>query len=208
MKLLIFGATGLTGRHLVDQALKANHTVTAFARNPVKLEIKHPNLRIVQGDVMEMDSIERAMPGQDAVLSVLGDGDKKSTLRSEGTRRIMESMKKAGITRFVSTSTLGIRDTRTILPPLYTYFLVPFILKHAFNDHARQEELIERSNLDWTIVRPAALTNGPLTGNYHHGFPVTQKGLKLKISRADVAEFILKQVNNNLYIRKAPGISY
>jgi putative NADH-flavin reductase len=208
MKLLIFGATGATGQHLVEQALNLGHVVTAFARTPSKLAIRHAHLSIVEGDVLEKASVENVMPGHDAVLSVLGDGAKRSTLRRDGTFQIMKAMRKAGISRLISTSTLGVRDSRQVLSPMYKYFLVPFILKHAFADHEHQEECIEESKLNWTIVRPAALTNGPFTGSYRHGFPATEKKLKLKISRADVADFILQQLNDNRYLHQKPGLSY
>jgi putative NADH-flavin reductase len=208
MKLIVFGATGKTGRHVVEMAIQQNHTVTAFARTPAKLNLAHANLTIVQGDVLDANAVERAIAGHDAVISVLGDGEKRSTLRTDGTKQIMAAMQKNGIQRFISTSTLGVRDSSIILPPLYKYFLVPFILKHAFADHANQEEAVEKSNLDWTIVRPSALTDGVYTGSYQHGFPSTKKGLKLKISRADVAAFILKQVSDKAYLHKAPGLSY
>jgi putative NADH-flavin reductase len=208
MKLIIFGATGNTGRQIVKQALNEGHTVTAFARNPTKLIIKHSNLEIVKGDIMDVHAVEMAVRGHDAVLSAIGDGEKRSTLRKDGTRNIMRAMSKTGVRRLISISTIGVRDTKTMLPALYKYLLVPFVLKHAFADHAKQEEYIEQSELDWIIVRPAALTNGPYTGIYQHGFSTNQRGLKLKISRADVAAFMLKQISDRKYIRKMPGLSY
>lgn len=208
MKLIIFGATGNTGRQIVEQALNEGHHVTAFARNPAKLFIKHSNLEIVRGDIMNVHAVETAVHGHEAVLSAIGDGEKRSTLRTDGTRNIMRAMEKKGVRRLISISTIGVRDTKTMLPAFYKYLLVPFLLKHAFADHAKQEEYIEQSELDWIIVRPAALTNGPRTGIYQHGFSTSQRGLKLKISRADVAAFMLKQISDRKYIHKMPGISY
>ncbi len=209
MKIIIFGATGGTGRKFVEQALEQGHIVTAFARNPAKLDVKNENLQIVQGDVMDSASVERAVQGQDAVLSAIGAPDKsKDPVRSEGTRNIIRAMEQAGIRRFISLSTIGVGDSREMLPFLYKYILVPLFLRHAFADHAIQENYIEQSRLDWTIIRPAALTDGNHTGAYRHGFPVSEKNLKFKISRADVADFMLKQLTDNTYLHKTPGVSY
>ncbi|NEO34469.1 MAG: NAD(P)H-binding protein [Symploca sp. SIO3C6] len=111
MNLLIFGSTGGTGRQLVEQALEQGHRVTAFARNPAKLDIKHTNLKVVEGDVMDFTSVDKALQGQDVVVCVLGAGKKiTGTIRSEGTRQIIHAMEKAGIRRFICQSTLGAGD--------------------------------------------------------------------------------------------------
>ena len=204
MNVLIFGATGATGRHLVKQALEQNHTVTAFARNPAGLESTHS----IQGDVLDATLVEVAVQGQDAVLCALGaPTSDKTMLRSSGTRNILCAMKKAGVERLVCQSSLGFGDSRDILPFHFKYILVPLVLKHAFADHESQEGLIKRSGLRWTIVRPANLTNGGFTGAYKHGFGVTEK-IKLKISRADVADFMVRQLSDNTYVHKTPGLSY
>ncbi len=208
MKLLIFGATGGVGRQLVEQALEQGHTVTAFARNPAKLDIKHENLKIVQGDVMDFASVERAMQGQEAVLTALGSPPLKNTsVRSEGTRQIIRAMEKAGLQRFVSLSTLGAGHSWEILPLKYK-ILFRTLLRKAFAAHEDQENYIKQSQLDWTIVRPGAFANGDHTGQYRHGFPATDKTIKAKISRADVADFMLKQLSDDTYVRKTPGVSY
>jgi putative NADH-flavin reductase len=209
MKLLIFGATGGTGRKLVELALEQGHKVTAFARNPAALDYQHPNLQVVQGDVMELASVERAMPGQEAVLSALGaPASQKAPVRSEGTRNIISTMEKAGVRRLICQTTLGMGDSRELLPFSYKYLIVPFILRSAFADSERQESYIKQSHLEWTIIRPAALTNGQPTGVYRHGFAVGDKGLKMKISRADLANFILKQLADHSYLYQTPGVSY
>ncbi|MEB3210731.1 MAG: NAD(P)H-binding protein, partial [Leptolyngbyaceae bacterium] len=108
MKLVIFGSTGGTGREVVQQSLADGHHVTAFARNPEKLTIQHPNLTIVQGDVLDPLSVEQAVQGQDAVVCILGSGQQLSgTVRSEGTRQIIQAMEKTGVRRLICQSTLG-----------------------------------------------------------------------------------------------------
>lgn len=209
MKLLIFGATGGTGRKLVELALEQGHKVTAFARNPARLEYRHPNLQIAQGDVMQLTSVERAMQDQEVVVSALGaPASQKAPVRSEGTRNIIGAMEKAGVRRLICQTTLGMGDSRDLLPFSYKYLIVPFILRSAFADSERQENYIRQSLLEWTIIRPAALTNGQPTGVYRHGFSVGDKDLKMKISRADLADFILKQLADNSYLYKTPGVSY
>ena len=209
MKLLIFGATGGTGRQVVEQAIEQGHKITAFVRNPAKLDIKHTNLKVVRGDVMDITSVEQAVQGQDAVVCVLGAGRKTTgTIRSEGTQQIIQAMEKAGIRRFICQSTLGAGDSWENLNFLWKYIMFGFLLRQVFADHEKQEKYVKQSSLDWTIVRPGAFVDGERTGNYRHGFPGTDKTSKLKISRADVADFILEQLKDNSYIHKTPGVSY
>lgn len=209
MNLLVFGATGGTGRQVVEQAIEQGYKVTAFVRNPAKLDIKHTNLKVVRGDAMDITSVEQAVQGQDAVVCVLGAGRKRTgTIRSEGTQQIILAMEKASIRRFICQSTLGVGDSWENLNFFWKYIMFGFLLRQVFADHERQESYVKQSDLDWTIVRPGAFVHGERTGNYRHGFPSTDKTSKLKISRADVADFILKQLTDDLYIHKTPGVSY
>jgi len=208
MKLLIFGSTGGTGRQLVEQDLIKGHVVTAFARNPAKLALKHANLKVVQGDVMNFTSVEDAIQGQEVVLCTLGlPASIKNMMRADGTKNIIRAMDKVGVRRFICQTSLGYGDSRNILPFHMKYIIVPFILRHAFLDHEAQENFIKQSQLDWIIVRPGNLTNGNRSGVYRHGSAVTKKAVKLKISRADVADFMLKQLTDDTYLHKTPGVS-
>ncbi|WP_317106512.1 SDR family oxidoreductase [Chroococcidiopsis sp. SAG 2025] len=209
MKLLIFGSTGSIGRQLVQHALEQGHTVTAFARDPAKLDIQHANLKLVQGDVMDLASVEKAVRGQDAVLCVLGSGGKRTgTIRSEGTRQIIRAMEKGGVRRFVCQTTLGARDSWGNLNFFWKYIMFGIFLRDVFADRQKQENYVKQSHLDWTIVRPGAFVDGDRTSNYRHGFPATDRTSKLKISRADVADFMLKQLVDDLYLHKTPALSY
>jgi putative NADH-flavin reductase len=207
MKILIFGSTGSIGRQLVEQALAQGHAVTAFARDSSKLDIKHANLKVVQGDVMDFASVEKAVQGQEAVLCSIGAGW-KGTIRSEGARHIVSAMENAGVRRFICQSSLGVGDSQGNLDFFWKYIMFGMLLRNAYVDHENQENHVKQSRLDWTIVRPASFTNGNRTGEYRHGFPATEKAIKLKISRADVAEFMLKQLTNDTYLHKTPGLSY
>ncbi len=209
MKLLIFGSTGGTGRQLVQQALEQGHTVTAFARNPAKLDIKHSNLNVLQGDVMNLPSVEKAVQGKDAVVCVLGAGQNMtSTIRSQGTQQIIQAMEKADIRRLICQSTLGAGDSWENLNFFWKYIMFGFLLRKPFADHQKQEDYVKQSRLDWTIIRPGAFVDGERTGKYRHGFSGNDKTSKLKISRADVADFILKQLTDNSYLHQTPSISY
>ncbi|MBP0018717.1 MAG: SDR family oxidoreductase [Cyanobacteria bacterium SBLK] len=208
MKLVIFGATGSTGRQIVEQALEQGHAVTAFTRNPAALESQHANLETIQGDVMGFTAVERAVRGQDAAICVLGGGKNLTgTVRSQGTEHIIQAMEKTGVRRLICQSTIGAGESWENLNFYWKYVMFGFILRNVLADHQRQEKAVKQSNLDWTIVRPGAFVEGDLTGNYRHGFPSTEK-TKLAISRADIADFILKQLTDNTYLGKAPALSY
>ena len=212
MKLLIFGATGGTGIQLVRQALEQGHAVTAFVRDPAKLDIIHPGLKVVKGNVLDPVSVLKAMEGQEAVLSAIGaPASKTGTIRSAGTLNIIQAMQQAGLKRLISQASLGYGDSKKTLdqtPFIFKYIIVPFFLKKGFADHALQEAYIRKSGLDWVIVRPGNLTDGNLTARYKHGFAATEKGLQVRVSRADVAHFMLRQLNENTYLHQSPGISY
>ena len=208
LSILVFGATGGTGRAVVDQALEAGHHVTAFVRTPSKLDRKHDRLKVLQGDATDNAAVRSAMPGHDAVFCALGAPARdRSGLRERGTAAILEAMEATGVRRLVCLSTYGIAETRDSLPFFLKYVVVPFYLARAFADHEAQEERVRASAVDWTLVRPTNLTDGPLTGDYRHGFPPTESGLKLKISRSDVAHFMLQQLDDRSYLRAAAGVS-
>ena len=209
MKLLIFGATGGVGQQVVEQALEQGHTVTAFARNPEKLDIQHLNLKCLQGDVMDPPAVRQAVQGQDAVVCTLGSGQKLTGIvRSEGTRQIVQAMEQAGIRRFICQTTLGAGDSWGSLNFYWKYIMFGMILRNVFADHERQEGYVRQSHLDWTIVRPGAFVEGERTAQYRHGFSGSDKTTKLKVSRADVADFILKQVGDDSYLHQAASLSY
>ncbi|MBN2292651.1 MAG: SDR family oxidoreductase [Pirellulales bacterium] len=208
MKLLVFGATGGTGRELVKQALDAGHFVSAYVRDPAKIKDLHERLRVDSGDVLDSAAVSNSVAGQDAIFSTIGAGASRSTLREEGTRNIVEFMQETGVKRLVSLSSLGVGDSRSNLPFFTKYIIVAIFLRHAFADHERQEAVIKQSSLDWTIVRPPHLKDGPRMGVYRHGFSSTDRRIKGWISRADVAEFMLSQLEDDRYLHKTPGVSY
>ena len=209
MRLVVFGSTGGTGRELLKRALEQGHGVVAYARDPTKLnDLKHPHLEVIRGDVLDSVGVESAVVGKQAVLCTIGAGAKRTTLREEGTRNIVEAMVRAGVKRLICQSSLGVGDSRANLSFFTKHIIVSVFLRHAFADHERQEAVVKQSSLDWTIVRPPHLTNGPRTGTYRHGFTTTDTRIKGKISRADVADFMLKQLTDDMYLHQTPGVSY
>lgn len=210
MKILVIGSTGGTGRAIVEQALAQGHHVTAFARRPEKVTLRHERLEIVQGNVLDENSVSAAVQGKDAVLSALGHKQWfiKTGILSEGTRNIIAAMQKHGVKRFVCETALGIGDTRGKLGLYYTLFVIPVIVFFYFKDKERQERYIQESGLDWVIVRPGQLTNSGKRGAYRHGAQVGSWWRTVTISRADVADFMLKQLTEDTYLRKTPGIAY
>src|SRR6056297_1800395 len=207
MQVTIFGATGSVGKHLVNEALEAGNGVTAVVRDQSKLAVQHANLRVIVADVMIDDErLRGAVSGSDAVIIALGDG-MRGSVRAVGTRHIIAAMKKVGVSRLICQSTLGAGESFANLNWLWRFiFRVP--LRRAMADHLAQEQHVRDSGLDWTIVRPAAFTDGEKTEQYRHGFPAKAEGLTLKISRADVADFMIRQLRSIDYLRKTPALSY
>jgi putative NADH-flavin reductase len=250
MNVLIFGATGGTGRSLVQQALAQGHVVTAFARDPEKIRARHENLRVVQGDILDYNSVEAAVTNQDAVVSALGvrpwvgvislvviacqllarfaaltgpsawlvrlgipllvflATQKRTTTLSEGTKNIVHAMEKLGVRRFICESSLGVGDSKGQLGFLYNYFLIPLFIRNIFADKEVQETVIRSSHLEWVIVRPGALTNGPRTGQYQSWLGAPAAAIRRKISRSDVADFMLRQLGHDADLCKNLGLSY
>ena len=207
MKVLVFGATGSVGRHVVEQGLARGHEVTAFVRDSSGVDAEHGGLTVFRGDVLDGASVERAVRDQEAVFCSIGAG-RKGRVRSEGTRNIVRAMEETGVRRLVCQTTLGAGESRGNLDFFWKHVMFGLLLRDAFADHEQQEVYVRESTLDWTIVRPAAFTDGERTGEYRHGFPSTKKGLKLKISRADVAGFMLDQLTDGTHLRQTPGLSY
>ena len=209
-KVIIFGSTGSIGKQLIQQNLEQGNLVTAFCRSAEKLEaFEHPNLKVQVGDVFNESDINKAVKGQEVVLIALGSGKKrKSIVRSVGTQNIIKAMKENGVRRLICQSTLGTYESNGNLNFFWKYIMFGWFLKQVFEDHELQEEYVKASGLDWTIVRPGAFTDGEKTENYRHGFSPTDRTVTLKISRADVADFILKQMSTSEYLFKTPGLSY
>ena len=209
MNLVIFGASGRTGRHLIEQALEQGHAVTAFARTPSKIKTNHTKLRIVQGNVLDPIAVEQAVEGHDVVLCALGrNRGEPTTALAEGTRNIIQAMERHSVRRILCVSAAGFMGERAdflIGKILFWYF--GRYLTRLFDTMKRQYQELEKSSLEWVAVRPILLDEGPRKGNYRvvtDGIP--SKGYR--INTGDVAEFMLRQLVSNEYVRKAPAIAY
>lgn len=210
MRVLVIGATGGTGRELVQRALAQGHQVTAFVRDPAKLQIEDANLRVAKGDVLDYATVEAAMRGQDAVLSALGHKRffYPNKIQSEGMRNILRAMQACDVPRLVCETALGIGNSVGRLGLPHTFFILPLILHFYMWDKLRQEEAIMASDRDWIIVRPGVLRNGPARGTYRHGPEVGNYFWPVSIARADVAHFMLRQLSDDTYLGMAPGLGW
>ena len=208
MNLLIVGATGGTGQQLVSQALERGHRVTALMRKEPSAEPR-PGLTTVLGNVLDPSSLDHAVQSQDAVLSALGHKQwfRPTRILSQGTQNLIGAMRRHGVHRFVCETALGISDAWWQMGLYYTLFVRPVILPFYFWDKVRQESVIRASDLAWTIVRPGMLTNGPRRGRYRHGLQVGHWLWTVRISRADVAAFMLDQLTDRRYVRATVGVA-
>ncbi len=206
MRLAIFGATGGTGRELVQQALHKGHEVTAIVRRPEAITLTHARLRVITGDVLEPDSFAPALQHQDAVLSVIGVNSLKPiTFYRQSARNLVDQMSKAGVQRLVCLTSVGVLD-KPVGPLFYIWFIKP-LLKNIYDDMRHMEQTIRESSLAWTIVRPARLFDGQQTGQYRLGSS-GELAHANKISRADVADCILGQLETQNNWQKAIAIAY
>jgi len=207
MRLLILGATGRTGRQLLDQGLAAGHALTAFARRPAVLGVYATRLRVCQGDVTDPASVTRAVADQDAILSALGSPTlRRNTVLSDGVGHVLAAMREHRVSRLLCMSSLGVGETRGQLGPLYNLVLLPLLLGHIFAEKERMETVIRASTTDWTIVRPGALTNGPARGRYRAALADVRPPAIPRISRADVAAFMLRETVERRFVRRAVGL--
>lgn len=209
--LAVFGASRGVGRHLVEQALRCGHRVTAVARDTSALagEIQHPQLRLIAGSAADPKVVAEALDGVNVVVCTLGaPALSRSKIRSEGTQVIIDEMKHRGLRRILALSLLGAHETRSRLPFFVKWVLFPLYLRRPVREHERQESLLEKSGLEWTVLRPPFLIDGPLTGRYALDLGEDWSHLSLQVSRADAADFFVKQLGNSAHSRQKVGISY
>jgi putative NADH-flavin reductase len=210
MRVIVFGASGATGRQLVGQALADGHEVTAFVRNASRLDTRSGRLTVVVGDVAEVTVVASAVDGHDGVLCALGAATplRRDATLVEGLRHIVCAMEQSGVRRLVYLSFLGVREGRSQLSVVGRYLVAPLLLRNVVADHEAKERIIRLSSLDWVIVRPPRLTNGVRRGSYRSGVDVRATSIVPWISRADLAEFMLRQLTQDTYVRKSPAVMY
>lgn len=205
MHIALFGATGGTGYQIAKQALAAGHHVTALLRPTSNLELAESRLSIITGDVLNQSDVARTLLDADAVVVSLGNTKHNpSDVVSQGTANIVRAMQKQNLRRLLVITSLGVGDSRKQVPFAFRVISAT-MLRGVMRDKEKQEEIVRASNLDWTIIRPGGLTDGPATGTYTAG---VEKSITAgQVARADVAAFVLQQLNDKTYVHAAPAIT-
>ena len=209
MNMAIIGATRGIGAELLDQALLINNFVTVLARNPSAIEKDDDHLRVLYGDIIDADAVDSAIKGQQAVCVTIGQRPtrKPVSLFSEGTKNVISAMMRHSVKHLVCVTGIGAGSSKGHGGFFYDRIINPILLKTIYEDKNIQEELVKESGLEWVIVRPGFLTNGPLTKKYRILTDI--RGIKAgKISRADVAHYIITQLNSMTHVRQAPLLTY
>lgn len=209
MKITVIGAAKGIGLALTKMALEGGHEVTALMRDPAKLSLTHPKLRTARGDIRNQASIEAALAGQDAVCVCIGAPPslKPMDVFSQGARNVLAAIKKAPTVKLISVTGIGAGDSRGHGGFFYDKIIQPLLLKTMYEDKDREEAILKASAVDWMIVRPGLLTNGKHTGKYR--VLTDMAGVTAgKISRADVADFILGQMARPTYFKQTPLLTY
>lgn len=209
--LTVFGATGGTGTEFVRAALAAGYGVTAVARDPSKLAIRHDHLRTVQGDVLDAASITDSLRGADAVISALGVGSGRgpTTVYSTGVSNILDTMSDMGVGRFVGISALPVtpRDEVGPIQRRLVFPILSWFFGESYADMARMEQLLRGSSIPWTVLRPPRLTNGPARGRYRTAVNAQLRRAG-KISRADLAHAMLDALDDSRTRQAAVTVAY
>ena len=207
MKVLVFGASGKTGREVVRQALARGFAVTAFVRETARLPLAHANLRLVKGQLADSKAVAKVVAGHTAVISTLGVGTPLAhdPVVIEGIKAIARAAEHASVERLLYMSFIGVSDSRDAAGFLLKR-LASTLLRHEVADHEIKESVVTDCLVDWTIVRPPKLTNGRLTAAYRVGEDIRARSPLPLMSRADVADFMLRQLSDAAFIRKAVRI--
>jgi putative NADH-flavin reductase len=207
MKILILGATGPTGRHVIDCSLTCGDSVTVLARNPAALGDLSERLTVIQGDATSEGDVSGAMRGCDAVIATLGRGNSlvAHELFSRAATAALGAARQQGVSRLVWMSSFGVGDTFASANALQK-FLFRTLMRGIYADKAIADSAIRASDLEWTIVYPSALTNGPAKATYRVAERIEMKGMP-RISRADVASFMHQMAHDREWIRRAAVIA-
>ncbi|WP_442601905.1 NAD(P)-dependent oxidoreductase [Paenibacillus sp. KN14-4R] len=204
MNIIVFGASGGTGQHFVQQALESGHQVTAFVRTLSNFNMTDPNLRVIVGDACDPEAVTEAIANHDAVVSCLGSrGMGRTSVLTEMAGHIVEGMNSSGVNRVLYVAAAGIYNEI----PGIVGMASKIFLRNVLADHRRAVEVIKSNNVNWTIARPLHLIDTPLTGKYRatiQGVPIGGQ----KISRADVAHFLLHALPQKRHHKTSVGLAY
>lgn len=207
-RLLVLGATGGTGREVVRQAIAAGFDVSVLVRDPQKLGDLRDKVKTIAGDALDPAALKSALANQDVVISALGVGQsfKPGRLIERAAASLVDAMQQCGVRRLVFTSAFGVGPTRRDAPLVPRLFFST-LLRNVYADKQAGEAAILRSSLDWTIVYPVGLTDGPKTGTYRVGEHLPLSGFP-RISRADVADLLLRQIDDRQFVGKGVLIAH
>ncbi len=209
MKLVIFGASGRTGKPLTEQALAAGHTVTALVRNRAKLGLEDAQLTVIEGDIMNPADVEKAITGADVVLNTIGHVKGSAPdLQMRAIENILNAMQKHNVQRLITLTGAGVQmpeDQPKLVDHIFRT-LLKLTARRVYEDSMAYVERVRQSNVDWTIVRAPRLINAPHTGKVEVGH-VGDANMTTQISRADVADFMLKAAEQGAFVQKTPMIS-
>ena len=203
MNVLVFGAAGKTGTLVVERALAAGHTVTAFAHSP---SYSHPGVSVITGDASSAEDVRRAVAGQHAVIDTIGGKTpyKATDLETSAARNIVAGMQAEGVRRLLVVSMMGVGDSAEQAPFWYEHLLMPTFLRGSTPDKTHMEEAVTESGVDYTIARPPILSDDPATGSYKV-IPAPEKAHK--ITRADLAQFLVDQLTDSTYVHQSVVIA-
>ena len=212
MKITIFGATGFSGQAILAEALKQGYEVTILVRDASKVQIKHKNLTIIEGNVLNSQKVTSVLHHQEAVIQCLGVGGKgdgkPTTFISDATKVIVDEMQKQQIKRLIAMSNVGAGNSFAFQPWFFTKIILPYFmqwLKVIIDDKNRMEPIIMNSNLDWTIVRCPNITDKPAKGKCNS--TLDGKGLKLSITLPELSKFMIDQLTETTFNKQAPCVS-
>jgi len=209
VNVIVFGATGDTGRWITRRAVQEGHDVTAFVRDPGRMRVVQDRVKVAPGDVLDAAAVDGAVAGQDAVLSALGSTARNpAPVLSTGVRHILDAMERHRVRRIVALSAAGaLGESAGFLFGNMGLRIFRMWLPGVYREHRAMLEGFQRSDVDWTAVRAVLLTNGPPKGRYR----VAVDGIPrwgFRISRPDVADFMVRQLASDEYVRKMPAIGY
>ncbi len=207
MKIIVFGANGGIGSKVVQQGLAEGHQMTAVVRRPESITIQHPQLKVVQGDVLKPETIQAPMAGQDAVISAIGiTKNEPTTVYSGGIANIIRAMQATGVQRLMCISASGL-DPGPLYQKIAARLFLWTLFKHSYTDLVRMEAVVSASSVNWTIVRPPRLTDKERTGHYKIA---VNKHLPngFMLSRADTADYMLKHLTDAVTYRGLVEIAY
>jgi putative NADH-flavin reductase len=209
-KIIVFGANGGIGSQVVNMALQQGHEVTAIARNPESIKVKHNHLTIVKGDILQPETFKKYLEGKDVVISAIGQNSlEKTTLYSQGAKNLVMALGQSGSTRcyFISAAGLSVNPSHNLVVRFATKYVLQRILKNMFADLLEMETVIKQSDLDWTIVRPPRLTDSISTRPYRFSIDTFLEN-GLSISRRDVARFMLDNIENVSFYKSTVEVAY